>query len=109
MADNLNHAIDHALSETNYNLDGFVFPVDGDSDTWYIVFMTPPDDATLATMQVLYIQVFLGGDMVSMSLLKKENMCDIMSNRLMNHLIDVINVSGEDSDDTCSNTPEVTN
>ena len=97
MEANLNHAIDHALEMTNYNLEGSAWKVDLE-DTWYVVFNTPPEEATPDTMQVLHIEIMLMDGGVVASVLKQENMSDRRVSRLMDRLMDAIDISEEEDD-----------
>jgi hypothetical protein len=95
MESNLNHAIDHALEMTNYNLEGNAWKVELE-DTWYVIFNTPAEEATPDTMQVLHIEIMLMDGGVVASVLKQENMSDRRVSRLMDCLMDAINISEED-------------
>jgi hypothetical protein len=94
MAANLNHAIDHALRMTNYNLKGNASKVELEEDTWYVIFNTL-GETTPDTMQVLHLEIMLMDGAASSSVLKQENMSDRRVSRLMDCLMDAIDVSGD--------------
>jgi hypothetical protein len=113
MAATLNHAINQVLTMTNYNLEGSAWQIDGDPDAWYVIFNTPPEEATPATMQVMHVEVLFHDGGVVASLLKNENISDRRASRMMDLLMDAINISDDDDDEELTDidedpmTPEV--
>jgi hypothetical protein len=108
MAATLNHAINQVLTMTNYNLEGSAWQIDGDPDAWYVIFNTPPEEATPATMLVMHVEILFHDGGVVASLLTNENISDRRASRMMDLLMDAINISDDDDDeDEDPMTPEV--
>jgi hypothetical protein len=102
MAAILNHAIAHAIAVTNYNLEGSVCQDANDPDAWNVIFSMP------SVCRVLHIEVLLGDGMASSCVLKQENMSDRSVERLMNLLMDAIDISDDDAIDISDDDEEPT-
>ena len=94
----LNHAIDHALEMTKYNLYGSAYKIELE-DTWHVYFSTPTEDESgrpktpvPSEAQAMHVEIiFRDGGLVA-SVLKRENMKDREVSALMDSLLEMIDM-----------------